>query len=74
MARLTQPSEVKIQTKEGECTITLHLDLNININSNGVANLDSVPEQRKIKEKEETEWAIPDFSVPKEKIQFGKNA
>lgn len=72
MGRRIKPQEVKIITKEGECSVNITLDLNINITADGLkvsAEAGAAePEEAKPTPKE---WVIPEFG-PSPKINFGK--
>ena len=73
MVRISQP--VKVVTKEGEATVHITLELNINLNTGGLSVSASqnkeAKEYEEVKEKEKTQWVIPEFSKTK-KIEFGK--
>ncbi len=60
MVQLIKPSQVKIVTQQGECTVSIVLELNINLNDKTIETT----------KEEEIDWAVPEFSM--EKIKFGK--
>lgn len=67
--------DTKVITKDGECAISLTIDLNINLTTEGiqigVKNVKSSSEEKQpVKSnKEDFDWAIPDFKA--NKIDFG---
>lgn len=66
----------KVTTKDGEVQVTIAIELTVNLNSDGlIINAQTTNLQNKLPEtktKEDTKWAIPDFSN-KKPIQFGKD-
>ncbi len=74
MAQLIKPVQTKVVTKDGECQIAISLEVTINLNSDGLVSASAVPVIKPKEEPEEEEgiYEIPDFSVSKEKINFGK--
>lgn len=73
MVQLIKPHDVKVVTKQGECTVSIVLELNINLNSDGLqvaTKASAVEAPPKEEETENVEWTIPDFSTTK--IKFGK--
>lgn len=73
MVQLIKPVQVKTISKEGELNITITLDLNINLSNSGISVVASAVEAKKIeKEEDKVDWAIPDFSSSKDKLNFGK--
>ena len=68
MAHLIKPQDTKVVTKEGECQVSISLELTIKLDGD---NLSISSPKEKVEEKEEMNWAIPDFSSGK-KLNFGK--
>ena len=79
MVNVVKPAKVITTTKDGQCEISISIELNINLNNNtqqpSVTETSVVAQtvKEKVKEekKEETFYAIPDFTNLK-KVQFGK--
>lgn len=75
MVQLVKPVQTKVVSKDGECHITLTLEINLNLNTQGISVSASASPAEKLmedKQKEKVDWAIPDFTMQKEKIKFGK--
>jgi len=71
MVQLIKPSEVRVITQQGECTVSIVLELNINLNAEGLrTTTKAVSDLTPPKEAEQVEWAIPEFTTSK--IKFGK--
>jgi hypothetical protein len=71
MVQLIRPSEVRVQTHQGECQVTIVLELNINLTTDGASIGHKVREAPPKEDNDKVEWAIPDF-IPSKKINFGK--
>lgn len=72
MGNLIRPVQTKVVTKDGELVIHMTLDLNINLTTGNLSVTASPSAPKAVEEKEDTQWEIPDFTVPDTKLNFGK--
>jgi hypothetical protein len=73
MVQLIKPQQVKIQTTQGEVTVSIILELNINLNADGIninTKTTATEAPQEVERKDNPEWEIPDFGSTK--IKFGK--
>lgn len=72
MPNLIKQGEARVVTKNGEVFVNIALELNIKLDgTNLMFNSNNSISPGKKEDKDETNWAIPDFTS--NKIDFGKD-
>jgi hypothetical protein len=72
MVRLLKKKDVQVVTKNGECEVHITLDLNISLNADGLQIGASAGQSSSPNEDEDFEWAVPDFNLDSQQVDFGK--
>jgi len=72
MVRLLKKKDVQVVTKNGECEVHITLDLNVSLNADGLQIGANAGRAGSPNEDEDFEWAVPDFDLDSQQVDFGK--